>query len=217
MPLGQLLEVANKGVLFSSISAKDRTTTLQDGGPSLLLSNSQINLRSSTLDSARKAVHALVVKAAQRSLVDGAIADLLQEWMNASKITKTASDIPATDRPPGFLHPLEISSPDMPPGFGVVSGLWLPRFSICTKYFVKIWTVSLFVRLVLSFDVFDFICRVLVEDRQYLLDILYRKSLLYMGVSATSFNLRTVITLPSIGVFPQLPTMRILLNLNQFR
>lgn len=132
MPLGQLLEAANNGILFSNIPSKDRNTSVQDGGPSIRLSNSQINLRSSTLDDARKTIHALVLRAAQRSLVDRAIADFLQEWMKAPKIIKTSSDIPATDHPSRFVQGLEISSPspDMPPGFGVVSVLCLPRFLI---------------------------------------------------------------------------------------
>jgi len=115
------------------MSSRDRNTTVQGGGPSIRLSNSQVNLRSSTLDNARKTIHALVLKAAQRSLVDGAIAEFLQEWMKAPKIIQTSSDIPAADRLSGFVQGLEISSPspDMPPGFDVVSVLYLARFFIC--------------------------------------------------------------------------------------
>lgn len=148
-PLGQLLEAANKGILFSNIPSRDRNATVQDGGPSIRSSNSQINLRSSTLENARKTIHALVLRAAHRSLVDGAIADFLQEWMKAPKTVQTSSDIPAIDRPPGFVDQqqgLEISSPspDMPPGFDMVSALCLPRFLICWDHRVRIRAVVCF-------------------------------------------------------------------------
>lgn len=133
MPLGQLLEAAKKGILFSNIPSSDRNTTVLGGGPSIRLSNSQINLRSSTLDNARRTIHGLVLKAAQRSFVDGTIAEYLQEWMKAPKVIQRSPDIPATDLPSGFVQALEISSPgpDMPPGFDVVSVLCLIKFFTC--------------------------------------------------------------------------------------
>jgi hypothetical protein len=108
MPLRQLLEAANKGVLYSNTFSKDQNTALQDGGPSIPSSISQIDIRSNLLSDARKTIHALVMKSAHRS--------------------------PASDCPPGFVHQqqdLEISSPcpDMPPGFDVVSVLCMLKIS----------------------------------------------------------------------------------------
>ena len=134
MPLRQLLEAANRGVLNSNTFSKDQKTTLQDGGPSIPSSISQIDIRSNSLSDARKTIHALVMKSAHRGLVDGAIADLLHEWMKAPKKLQIPSEICASDCPPGFVHQrqdLEISSPgpDMPPGFDVVSVLCMLKIS----------------------------------------------------------------------------------------
>jgi hypothetical protein len=134
MPLRQLLEAANKGVLYSNTFSKDQNTALQDGGPSIPSSISQIDIRSNLLSDARKTIHALVMKSAHRSLVDGAIADFLLEWMKAPKRSQIPSVSPASDCPPGFVHQqqdLEISSPcpDMPPGFDVVSVLCMLKIS----------------------------------------------------------------------------------------
>lgn len=129
MPLRQLLESANKGVLFSSTFSKD-----QDDGLIIPSSISQNDIRSNTLSDARKTIHALVMKSAHRTLVDGAIADFLHDWMKAPKNLQILPEIPARDCPPGFVHQqqdLRISSPspDMPPGFAVVSVLCMLIFS----------------------------------------------------------------------------------------
>ncbi|KAG0599004.1 hypothetical protein M758_12G119300 [Ceratodon purpureus] len=123
MPLRQLLEAANKGVLYSNTMSKDQNTTSQDDiGLPHLSSISEIDIRSNTLSDARKTIHSLVMKSAHRSLVDGAIADYLHEWMKAPKRSQIPSQNPAGDCPPGFVHQqqdLEVfsPSPDMPPGF----------------------------------------------------------------------------------------------------
>lgn len=131
MPLGQLLELANKGVLYSNISSNNQNNATPDGGPSVSVSDPQVNLRSITLDHARKSLHALVLKAAHRSLIDGAIAEFLQEWIRAPKKIEKTAEVPVPDCPPGFMQGqqrLETSSlsPDVPPGFDVVSVLCIP-------------------------------------------------------------------------------------------